>query len=115
MLRARSISAAALVATIALVGGCSGDSPTNAAPVAPSSASSSASSATVDANTASEAEIATALAANGVASSGRWAKEVVEYRPYPTDDPSFAKLKANLAKYKPSQETLDAIIASLTL
>lgn len=87
-----------------------------AAPVASApAATTAAAKAKVDANTASVSELATALAANGVANANRWAREVEEYRPYPTDDPSFALLKQQLSKYNPSAETLAAIIASLTL
>ena len=45
---------------------------------------------------------------------GRWAEEVVEYRPYPADDPNLAKLRDNLAKYNPGQETTDKIVSALT-
>jgi hypothetical protein len=69
----------------------------------------------VNANTASQAEIAQALTANGVPNGARWAGEVVEYRPYPTDDPTFAKLRQNLAKYNPAPGVVDQIVASLTL
>ncbi|MEO5679074.1 MAG: hypothetical protein ABIS47_05325 [Acidimicrobiales bacterium] len=41
--------------------------------------------------------------------------EVEEYRPYPTDDPTFAKLKQNLAKYKPSADVVDKVVSTLTL
>ena len=70
---------------------------------------------TVDANTASVSEIQAALEANGVPNAAKWAREVEEYRPYPTDDPSFASLKKNLAKYNPAPEVLQQILASLTL
>lgn len=69
----------------------------------------------VNANTASQAEVAQVLQANGVPNGARWAIEVVEYRPYPTNDPSFAKLRSNLAKYNPSPDVVDQIIASLSL
>jgi hypothetical protein len=69
----------------------------------------------VNANTASQDEIQRALEANGVPNAARWAVEVVEYRPYPTDDPSFAKLRQNLAKYNPAPGVVDQIIATLTL
>ena len=55
------------------------------------------------------------LEAAGVPNAARWAREVVEYRPYPTDDPGFAKLRQELAKYNPSPEVVNQIIASLTL
>ena len=69
----------------------------------------------VNANTATQAEVEQALSADGVPSAARWAREVVEYRPYPTDDPSFAKLRQNLAKYNPAPEVVDQIVAALTL
>lgn len=67
----------------------------------------------VSANTASEDAIAAALKAAGVASPKRWAAEVVEYRPYATDDLSLAKLRENLLKYNPAQGTLDQILSTL--
>jgi DNA uptake protein ComE-like DNA-binding protein len=67
----------------------------------------------VSANTASEEEITAALTAAGVSNPGRWAKEVVEYRPYPADDPNLTKLRDNLAKYNPGQETADKIVSAL--
>ena len=68
----------------------------------------------VSANTASEDEIAQALTTAGVSNPGRWAEEVVEYRPYPADDPDLGKLRQNLAKYNPGQETTDKIVSALT-
>jgi hypothetical protein len=70
---------------------------------------------TVDANTATEAELEAAFAANGISDAAKWAHEVEEYRPYPTDDPTFAKLRQELSKYNPSPEVLELIVASLTL
>ena len=67
----------------------------------------------VSANTASESEIESALGAAGVSNPGRWAHEVEEYRPYPMDDPNLQKLRDNLAKYNPGQETLEKIISAL--
>jgi hypothetical protein len=69
----------------------------------------------VNANTASQDQIEQALGAAGVPNATRWAREVVEYRPYPTDDPSFVKLRQELAKYNPSPDVVDKIVASLTL
>jgi hypothetical protein len=68
----------------------------------------------VSANTASESEIEAALSAAGVTNAGRWAEEVVEYRPYPADDPKLTKLRENLAKYNPGEETVDKIVSALT-
>ena len=69
----------------------------------------------VDANTASKAEIAAALEAAGVPNAERWADEVTEYRPYPTDDPTFGKLRDELAKYRPADGVIDQIISVLSL
>ncbi len=51
----------------------------------------------VNANTASKAELTAAFQAAGIPSPDRRAQEVTEYHPYPTDDPTFAKLRSNLA------------------
>lgn len=67
----------------------------------------------VSANTASEAEIAAALKAAKVPNPGRWADEVIEYRLYPANDPTLAKLRRNLAKYHPGEDTLAKIISAL--
>jgi hypothetical protein len=61
------------------------------------------------------AEIQQALEAAGVPNAARWAREVDEYKPYPTDDPSFGKLRQNLAKYNPPSGVVDQIISALTL
>jgi hypothetical protein len=68
----------------------------------------------VSANTASDREIESALNAAGVSNAARWAHEVVEYRPHPADDPNLTKLRENLAKYNPGQETVDKIVSALT-
>jgi DNA uptake protein ComE-like DNA-binding protein len=99
---------------------------TAAAPPAPSAVATSsapagaaaASPATVqkvNANTASVAELQRAFEAAGISNAARWAREVEEYRPYPTDDPSFAKLRQELAKYNPGPGVVDQIVATLTL
>ena len=77
-------------------------------------ADTAAAGAKVSANTASEDEIAAALETAGVSNAGRWAEEVVEYRPYPPDDANLTKLRENLAKYNPGQETTDKIVSALT-
>ena len=52
-------------------------------------------------------------ASDGRAGDGaaRWAKEVVEYRPYPANDPTIAKLRGELAKYNPGPGVVDAIVS----
>jgi hypothetical protein len=68
-----------------------------------------------NANTASRAEMTAAFTAASISNASRWATEVEEYRPYPTNDPNMAKLRQNLAKYNPGPGVVDAIIASLSL
>jgi len=93
--------------------------PTNATGAAASAAVSTpatdatSTAAKVSANTASETEIAAALQSAGVANAARWTREVLEYRPYPTDDPTLQKLQDNLAKYQPDAATLAAILSAL--
>ncbi len=103
------------------VAGCGGStatsessSPATTQATSGGTASGDPATAKVSANTASDSEIETALAAAGVSNAGRWAHEVVEYRPYPTDDPNLQKLRDNLAKYNPGQETVDKIVSALT-
>jgi len=86
----------------------------SSAPASSTGSTPTAATAKVSANTASEAEITRALEAAGVTNAARWTKEVMEYRPYPADDPTLAKLKKELQKYKPSKETQDKILAALT-
>jgi glucose/arabinose dehydrogenase len=82
---------------------------------ATAAATSSAATATskMSANNASEADLVAALSVAGVPNAERWAREVMEYRPYPTDDPTLQKLQDNLAKYDPDAATLAAILAAL--
>lgn len=93
--------------------------PSAAASPAASPAGSAGGSATtvkkVNANTATVAELTAAFEAAGIANASRWAREVEEYRPYPTNDPTFAKLRGELAKYNPGPGVVDQIIAVLTL
>jgi hypothetical protein len=105
------------------VAGCGGSTTTDSGGASTSSSPSTSSAAAdatsqpgakVSANTASESDIASALTTAGVSNAERWAKEVVEYRPYPADDPNLAKLRENLAKYNPGQDTVDKIVSALT-
>jgi hypothetical protein len=122
------IAAACAAAVLALgLAACGGTATTTPAAPAPSAAAPTAAAdddtdgtdgtdaagAKVSANTASEDEIAAALATAGVSNPERWAEEVVEYRPYPTDDPDLTKLREDLAKYNPSQATTDKIVSAL--
>jgi hypothetical protein len=117
--KAALLFASASIATAIVLAGCGGGSsesatanaePTTSTP-APATA---APAAKASANTASADEIAAALTAAGVNNASRWAGEVVEYRPYPAGDPNLGKLRDNLAKYNPGQETVDKIVSALT-
>src|SRR3954453_13091077 len=121
-------------ATLAVVlAGCGGTTSTAGAPPAASASADDATTAddsdeTADddsddttaagakgsANTASEYEISDALEQAGVSNPDRWAEEVVEYRPYPADDPNLTKLRDNLAKYNPGQTPVDQFWWALT-
>ena len=124
------------VAGLSLIAGCGGSESSSAGArrvqttsVAPSSTvattatslpattttSTARASAKVSANTASIAELTAAFTAAGISSPDRWAREVDEYRPYPTNDPSFAKLRQELAKYNPAPGVVDQIVATLSL
>lgn len=72
-------------------------------------------SAKADANTASRADLTAAIQAAGVSNAARWALEVEEYRPYPANDPTMAKLRQNLAKYNPGPGVVDGIVSALSL
>lgn len=96
---------------------------TPAATSSPSPAASATSAATattaapkkVSANNATRAELQAAFEAAGIPGAAQWAREVVEYRPYPENDPNMAKLRQELAKYNPAPGVVDRIIATLAL
>lgn len=88
--------------------------PATTAPAATSApAATAGTAAKVSANSASQAELVAALTAAGVPNADRWAREVMEYRPYPADDPTLQHLQDNLAKYNPDPATLAAILSAL--
>jgi hypothetical protein len=106
-----AVPALLLVATA-----CGGSSGAATAPTSTSSTTTAnAAVGKVNANTASMAEIQAALEAAGVPNASRWAREVTEYRPYPTNDPTFGSLIQNLAKYNPSPDVVNQIVSALTL
>jgi hypothetical protein len=85
------------------------------AAAATAAATASSTTPRASANNATAAQLLAAFEAGGVPNASRWVVEVQEYRPYPVDDPTFAKLKSNLAKYNPSADTLSRILAALSL
>jgi hypothetical protein len=66
----------------------------------------------VNINDASTGELEKAFKAAGVSNARRWAQEVDEYRPYPTD-PDFGKLRQELGKYNIDPAMLQKILDSL--
>lgn len=114
------LSCIIMIGAVLFVAGCGGSTTTSESTSAATTAATSSgaagdpASAKVSANTASDSDIEAALAAAGVSNPGRWAHEVVEYRPYPADDPNLQKLRDNLAKYNPGEETVDKIVSALT-
>jgi len=135
-MRTRTRSAVVGVAALLLLAGCSGgDDPgvdaapgttapaatTTVIPANPSAATTTAPPTTVaatatrvSANDATVAELQQAFEAAGISNASKWAREVEEYRPYP-DDPSFAKLRQELAKYNPAPAVVEQIVATLAL
>jgi hypothetical protein len=69
----------------------------------------------VSANRATRAQLQQAFEAAGIPNAARMAVEVEEYRPYPTNDPGFAKLRQELSKYNIPVAVVDQIVATLTL
>ncbi|BDY30831.1 hypothetical protein [Mycolicibacterium mageritense] len=117
--KARHSYIAVLTAILFAVVGCggstsSGETSSAPPPAATPTAAPAPAGTKVSANNASQDEIAAALDAAGVKNAERWAHEVVEYRPYPTDDANLTKLRDNLAKYNPGAETVDKIVSALT-
>ena len=123
---ALSVLSAAAIAVAACGGAANGGASnatasaviTTVAPAATSATAAATAASTVtkaSANNATAAQLQAAFEAGGVPNASRWVIEVQEYRPYPVNDPTFAKLKSNLAKYNPSADTLSRILAALSL
>jgi hypothetical protein len=112
------LAALGLTATLGLGacasgGGTSDAASATTAPTATVTETDASSSTDFAVNDASEEEIAAVLTAAGVPSADQWAREVVEYRPYDTSDPDMTHLRDELAKYNPSAEVVDQIVAAL--
>jgi len=123
---ALSVLSAAAIAVAACGGAANGGASnatasaviTTVAPATTSATAAATAGSTVtkaSANNATAAQLQAAFEAGGVPNASRWVIEVQEYRPYPVNDPTFAKLKSNLAKYNPSADTLSRILAALSL
>lgn len=107
----------ALAACGASEGGTAGEVTTTteapATTVAATPVTSPAAAARVSANSASMDEIVAALELAGVDNADRWAREVVEYRPYDAADPDLTHLRDELAKYNPAPGVVDLIVSVL--
>ncbi|MEU0568978.1 hypothetical protein ABZ297_26880 [Nonomuraea sp. NPDC005983] len=114
MTPSKSRLALAAIATAVSLAACTSATDQAATSASASTASTSAQAGKVSANTADESQIATALQAAGVANAERWAREVVEYRPYDAGDSDLTSLRQNLAKYNPGEETVNKIVSALT-
>jgi len=66
----------------------------------------------INANNATVEELQAAFEAAGISNADRWAREVAEYRPYPSD-PTWAQLRQELGKYNIDPAVLAQIIALL--
>jgi ABC-type glycerol-3-phosphate transport system substrate-binding protein len=112
-----TLAACGGAATPAANATAAGPTAATATPVATASAATTtvASTTKASANNATASQLQAAFEAAGVPNVATWIKEVQEYRPYPADDPTFAKLKSNLAKYNPSADTLSRILGALSL
>ena len=84
----------------------------SAGPSSAAAATQASGAAKVNANIATESELAAAFGAAGIPNADRWAREVAEYRPYDSD-PTWAKLRQELAKYNIDPTVLEQIIATL--
>lgn len=64
-------------------------------------------------NDSSVQDVAAALSTNQVHDPEKWAKVVMQYRPYPNDDPSLGKLRQALADNHADSRTVEQITAVL--
>jgi hypothetical protein len=69
--------------------------------------------ATLSANNATPDELLAAFMAVGVVNPDRWARAVQESRPYDASDTKLDKLRAELERYNPGEETIAAILSVL--
>jgi hypothetical protein len=117
-LRTRLAAASLALAAISLVG-CSvasaGGSTTQGGagqPAPAAAAPAGCKDKKASANIASVEELTAAFQSAGIPSADKWAVEVEEYRPYP-EDPNWAKLTKELAKYNIAPSLLTAILSCL--
>jgi len=120
-MRRQTTPLASLLAIAAIaMAGCGSSTGSNASANTQSTSSSTTSASTtqstsgkISANTATADELVAALEGAGVTSADRWAREVMEYRPYDTGDVTLAALRRELSKYNPSTDQLTKIMSVL--
>lgn len=105
--------------TLALViAGCgedSSDSATGATSPATTAASDAATAGKLSANNATVEELEAAFAAAGIRNPEAWAHDVEHHRPFPADDPEFAKLRRGLAEHNAAPDVVETIVGLLKL
>ena len=106
-----------LVFALAVVG-CgegSGDAASGEASHETASASDTAPDGKLSANNATVEELEAALAAAGISNPGAWAHDIEHHRPFPADDPEFAKLRRGLAEHNAAPDVVETIVGLLKL
>lgn len=120
-MRRQTTPLASLLAIAAIaMAGCGSSTGSNGSANTQTTSSSTTSASTtqstsgkISANTATADELVAALEGAGVTSADRWAREVMEYRPYDTGDVTLASLRRELSKYNPSTDQLTKIMSVL--
>ncbi|WP_051579701.1 hypothetical protein [Pseudonocardia acaciae] len=106
----KAVVAALLAVSLAGCGGATGrggsDQPGVPAPDVSASKKESISTSSVQ-------DIAAALRANQVENPEKWARIIVEYRPYPGGDPGLGKLRQALVQHRAEPRTIDQIMTVL--
>ncbi len=118
-MRILKLVALLLALTLALaIAGCgedSGDSTTGATSPATPAAGDAATAGKISANNATVEELEAALAAAGISNPGAWAHDIEHHRPFPADDPEFAKLRRGLEEHNAAPDVVETIIGLLKL
>ena len=117
----RTLRLAVLLPALALafaIAGCgedSGDSTAGATSPATAAASDAGADGKLSANNATVEELEAAFAAAGISNPGAWAHDIEHHRPFPADDPEFAKLREGLAEHNAAPDVVETIVGLLKL
>ncbi|MCY3956921.1 MAG: hypothetical protein OXG65_01375 [Chloroflexi bacterium] len=118
-MRSLKYAALLLALTLALViaacGEDPGDSTTGESSPATPATSDAATAGKLSANNATAEELEAAFAAAGISNPGAWAHDIEHHRPFPADDPEFAKLRRGLAEHNAAPDVVETIIGLLKL